>query len=430
MKYFLTLFSAAFITMAAYAEGFQVNSLSAKQSGMGHTGAAMKLGAENMYFNPAGLSFMSDNVEISTGVAAIFSYANYHNGAGYKAKTHNTASTPIYAYAGFKIYDNLAAGISFNTPYGSSLEWTPNWNGAHLIQDISLRSFYIQPTLSYRITESLSLGAGLMMAYGNVELARALMPVGSLAQFNPALADVVPVSARLNGDAPLRSGFSVGAMYDISEELTLGVSYRSKIKMRVKTGEAELSYASEELRQMLTQMQAPIPPLDQGTFKAELPLPSNLNIGLAYRPCTRLELAADMQFVGWKAYDELNLQFTENVLGGYNIKAVKNYKNTMIYRLGAEYAVTDRFDVRGGVYYDESPIRTDYYNPETPGMNKIGYSTGFSFRPYNNFSIDASFVYIQGIKRNGSYSDTPTSTFSGVYSSNALIGSLGVTVSF
>lgn len=38
------------------AEGYQVNAQSTKQAGMGHVGVAMKLGAESMHFNPAGLA--------------------------------------------------------------------------------------------------------------------------------------------------------------------------------------------------------------------------------------------------------------------------------------------------------------------------------------------------------------------------------------
>ena len=40
-----------------HAEGYQINTLSARQNGMGHTGTALKLGAESMIFNPAGLGF-------------------------------------------------------------------------------------------------------------------------------------------------------------------------------------------------------------------------------------------------------------------------------------------------------------------------------------------------------------------------------------
>ncbi|MDE7180125.1 MAG: aromatic hydrocarbon degradation protein, partial [Muribaculaceae bacterium] len=53
------------------AEGYQVNSLSTRQLGMGHTGFAMKLGAESQFFNPAGMAFMKDKVDISASFNAI-----------------------------------------------------------------------------------------------------------------------------------------------------------------------------------------------------------------------------------------------------------------------------------------------------------------------------------------------------------------------
>ena len=43
--------------LAAWAEGYQVNTFSAKQEGMGHVGVAMKLGAESQIFNPGALAF-------------------------------------------------------------------------------------------------------------------------------------------------------------------------------------------------------------------------------------------------------------------------------------------------------------------------------------------------------------------------------------
>lgn len=46
---------ACILGNSVFAEGYQVNVLSAKQTGMGHVGTGMKLGAESMHFNPAGL---------------------------------------------------------------------------------------------------------------------------------------------------------------------------------------------------------------------------------------------------------------------------------------------------------------------------------------------------------------------------------------
>ena len=164
---------------------------------------------------------------------------------------------PIYAYAGFRIYDNLAAGIAFNTPYGNSLKWPKNWLGANLIQDISLKAYVIQPTLSYKIMDGLSVGFGLQLAFGEVNLSRALLSVnefqtvGKMIESAPLpIPDeqketivqlikgtkVPPAYARLDGKAHVRVGFNVGVMYEPCEKVTIGFSYRSKIEMRSKGG--------------------------------------------------------------------------------------------------------------------------------------------------------------------------------------------------
>ncbi|MFR2509371.1 OmpP1/FadL family transporter, partial [Odoribacter laneus] len=165
---------ACILGIPVFAEGYQVNVLSAKQTGMGHVGTAMKLGAESMHFNPAGLVWLDNHMDISIGISAVSSQAKYSH-EGYSAKTDNPLSTPLYAYVGYKIYDNFAAGISLTTPYGNSLKWPKNWAGVNVIQDIKLRSYILQPTLSYKITDKLSVGVGLMLAIGNVNLSRALM---------------------------------------------------------------------------------------------------------------------------------------------------------------------------------------------------------------------------------------------------------------
>ena len=152
-------------------------------------------GCGSMHFNPAGLAFMENKIHLSAGVSGVFSKGKFTDG-DYVQRPDNTPSTPLYVYAGFKIYDNLAAGVSVTTPYGSSMNWGKDWKGAHLVQDIALKAFNVQPTVSWKITDRLSVGAGLMMEFGNIELSRALigpgemnnMANGLMEQFGPILA--------------------------------------------------------------------------------------------------------------------------------------------------------------------------------------------------------------------------------------------------
>lgn len=462
MKKLFLSFLVSVLFLSVFAEGYQVNVLSTKQTGMGHVGTGMKLGAESMHFNPAGLVFMKNAFDFSAGISFVSAQAKYKDG-NYSEKTENPVSTPLYAYAGFKVYDNFAAGIAVTTPYGSSLKWPKNWKGSNVIQDISLKSYVVQPTFSYKIMDKLSIGIGLDLAVGNVKLSRALFSPAEFqslkavveqipAQLLPdaqkqgiikTISDIngaVPVSATLDGKAKVGVGVNVGVMYDVSEKVTLGLSYRSRIKMKVKEGEAELNYASLKIEQLFIQMGElsaglKVPPMNEGTFKAHLPLPSNTTLGVSYRPNERLELALDVQYVGWSAYDSLNVEFTPNVLNGYTIKAEKDYKNTITARAGVQYKTTERLDVRGGIYFDQSPIRSHNFNPETPGMNKLGISAGLTFEPVNHFQIDFAFLYIQGFSRHGSYNlknvvTQKNEVFAGKYSSNAITASLGLAYRF
>ena len=85
---------AACAAFGAMAEGYQVNSLSARQNGMGHTGTALHLGSESMIFNPAGLGFLDKAIDFQGSVTGIFAHATAKV-KGTDWKTSNPASTPM-----------------------------------------------------------------------------------------------------------------------------------------------------------------------------------------------------------------------------------------------------------------------------------------------------------------------------------------------
>ena len=117
--------------LAASAEGYQVNTFSAKQEGMGHVGVAMPLGAESQLFNPGALAFSDKTFEISGAVSAISAHASA-TVDGVRYTTDNGISTPMNFSSSFRIYDNFYGGITFYTPYGSAINWGENWPGAVL----------------------------------------------------------------------------------------------------------------------------------------------------------------------------------------------------------------------------------------------------------------------------------------------------------
>lgn len=462
MKKLILSIVAMAATMGAVAEGYQVNTLSAKQEGMGHTGVALKLGAESMIFNPAGMAFMDKTVDLSASVSGVISDVSaVHEGIKYE--TSNDVSTPFQISGAFSIYDNLKAGITINTPYGSGIDWTDNWPGATLNQSVKIQVFNIQPTVSYRILPNLSVGAGLMVAWGNVDLNKGLLKASTINAMIPGVVkqqlveqgvpaeyitddmvnqyasqmylnnEITPASVNLKGTAEVVLGFNVGAMWDINDKITVGASYRSKMDMKVKSGDAKLSYniPNEAVRQVV---QSKLNVLDNTNFAAQLPAVSVLTFGVSYKPIERLTLAFDAQLSGWSDYEKLSIDFV-GLDAPFDQHITKNYSDAWAFRLGAQFAMTNRLDLRAGFIVDTTPVNENYFNPETPGMTRLEPTVGFSFRPIENFSVDLAFTYVAGLARKGSIPEKDmltgeTSNFDAEYDVEAFIPAIGVSYSF
>ena len=490
MKKTLLTLCAAAAALCASAEGYQVNNMSARQAGMGHVGTALQLGSESIFFNPAATAFQDARFDFSAGMTGIFSNChfrtlptvenNYTPGAVEKS---NNFATPIHAYFNWKPTGRLAVGVGFYTPDGSSIDWGESWSGAHLVQNISLMAFAVQPTVSYKISEHLSIGAGLSITWGSFDLSRAMLPVGrgnqtlagGLTQVGALLgaaggqlgltpeqiaayqataqagADYFAnnlqqspvVSAKLEGSSKVAVGVNAGALWNINEQWSLGMTWRSRVNMKVNAGTATLTYGSPEAQQYLGFLnsalamagrEAVIPALDQGTFSAELPLPTTVTWGVAFRPTPRWVLGVDLQWVGWSAYQALNVVFNEPELGIKPIYSVKNYSNTLAFRFGGEYRACDFVTARMGMYVDESPVSSHYLNPETPSMTKVSYTAGLTLRPAKWMSIDLAYCYVSSAdpERTGTYpvynyaDGALDEIFGGNYKLHANVFSVGV----
>ena len=93
---------------------------------------------------------------------------------------------------------------------------------------------------------------------------------------------------------------------------------------------------------------------------------------------------------------------------------------------------------RVGIYYDESPVDSNYLNPETPSMTKISYSLGMSFRLAACAALDVAYCYVSSAdpERTGSYpvydytSGDLASVFTRNYKLHAHVLSFGMRFNF
>lgn len=369
---------------SAFAGGYRVALQGQKALGMGHTGVAMTDSSEVVFFNPAGMVFLENEMDISGGVTLIDSVAKYQNqSTNTTAETDNPIGTPISLYLSTKYNEKIAYGVGIYTPYGNSVEWPTDWAGSHLVNNIELAAVYIQPTISYKFNDQYSVGFGPTYVIGSVEFNRNLST--SLVDENGNRSNVTIEGSNINA-----WGYNIGFLAKPTEQISVGVSYRSKIDMKAR-GE------SADFQNIPASLQTNFP---DTTFDANLVLPAELTIGISYKLNVDTILAFDINHAYWSAYENLNVQFNNGAGLSSN---PRNYKDTNIYRFGVQHKLNDVTTIRGGAYFDESPIQDGFFAPETPRNDSIGLTAGASYYVTKNLEMDVSFLYLMFDEFNGSY---------------------------
>lgn len=391
-----------------YAGGYRVAIQGQKQLAMGHTGVAVISSAESVFFNPAALSYLDGKLNVSLGGSAIFSSVKFQSAAdNYVTETDSPLGTPVNLYASYQATDWLTFGLGVYTPYGSRVEWEKDWAGSHLVNDINLRAIFVQPTVALKINDFLSIGGGPIYVNGSVEFNRNL-DTGSSSASTGERSNVT-----IDKTGITAWGYNIGVMLRPMEKLNIGFNYRSKIIMEAENGDADFENISI---------------YQDGKFNAELPLPAEITLGLSYEFCDKWLFAFDYNFTQWSEYEALVVEFDNGAPTSTNLR---NYEDSSTIRFGLQYEAHKKFTLRGGIYFDESPVQDGYFAPETPRNDSVGYTAGLSYKVNEKLSIDASFLYLHFKEIDNSYdwipqSDGSFSSFGGTYKSNVFAPGIGL----
>jgi long-chain fatty acid transport protein len=405
---FIALYFLSF-SISLFAGGFQINLLGQKQTGMGHTGTALSLDASSMLFNPGSLGFLSAKYNFSGSANFIRPFTLYQDKdpGNYYSYLQPSLGTPFSACASAVLWkDKLSFGLGIYTPFGSSAAWEDDWKGSFIIQQISLQTIFVQPTLSYRVSEKLGIGAGFVLARGEFGLKRALPLQDAAGAYG---------SAQLRGSGR-GYGYNLGIYYSMNDRWQIGLNYRSSVMLSLEEGTAEFTVP--------TTLQEHFP---SGAMTGALNLPGTFSAGIAYKASEKLLLALDLNWIGWSVYDTLRIDLEKNTERLQDIQSPKLYANSYIIRLGAQYQFSERYAVRLGGYFDKSPVPDAFLGPETPDVDKIGMSSGASIVAAKNLNIDISFLFIEGFRRTFENTD---SGFSGSFKSRAWVAGIGLTYNF
>lgn len=397
MKKLLTYTALGTILLAgnAMAAGFHLREQSAAAQGNAFAGATA--GAENnsyAYFNAAGLT-RQKGTQVNLGATYIVPRAeagNVENAAGKREQDINNIVHSAWAPNGtisHQVDDKLTVGVALNVPFGMITKYDQEWVGGDHGITSKVTTVTTTPMAAYKVTDKLSVGAGLPIQYVKARLTNTAMKGA--------------VDTALEGDT-VDVGYQLSALYELNENTRFGINYRSEINHKLK-GDISASQ--------------PLPFLNQD-ISARLDTPAMLSVGAFHQINEKWAVMAEWQRVFWSSFESLDIMGDDyhtsmtNPLGGGLISSTReNWRDTDFFALGTSYQLDPQWKLRLGVAYDQTAVKKADRTPRIPDTDRFWYSVGLNYQYSENLTFDMAYTYIQA--KDGSVDLPGSDTQRGVY---------------
>jgi len=373
-------------------------------SGLGNAfagAAAVAEDASTIYFNPAGLSFL-DGGQVVLGVDYIKPSIKFSDNGNSSSPPIITAPSGNGGNAGKDVVvpdvyisipiGSVTIGIGANAPFGLEDEYDGNFIGRFQGLKSDLTTYNINPTVAWKVTPRFSVGAGVNYQHIDVELTNSFVG-GVNTEF----------LSRLKGNDD-GWGWNVGAMFQVSDDMRLGASYRSKINYSIE-GNATLTTPAGA-----SVLNTPA--------HADLTVPDMASISVFQKFDERWDLLGDITWTHWSEIDTLNIVQNST---GTTLQSIKlGLDDAWRISFGLNYHLSSAWTLKSGVAWDQSPVKDQFRDVRLPDADRYWLSVGAKWRPSNKFWVDVGYAHL--FVKNASINQTQAGT-TPPFTSNTVAGS-------
>jgi len=349
-------------THLAHAAGFALIEQNASGLGNAYAGqAAAATDASTIFFNPAGMTYLPDRQVVLVGhlIKPQMEFSGTSNiGGGDGGDAGGLGFVPN-AYFAFRLMPDVHLGVGMSAPFGLKTEYDSDWAGRTQAIKSELKTINLNPSIAWKVSESLSLGAGVSIQYVEATLT------------NATSAAIPPVVGTVKGD-DYGWGFNLGALWQFSEATRIGLAYRSEID---STLEGDLTFSA-------TPTVIPV--------TADLTLPDSASLSLFHKLNARWDLLADVSWTGWSDFDELRIVRAV----GTPLVTPENWDDSYRYSLGANYHHSDKLTLRAGVAYDETPVSDAFRTARIPDEDRTWLAFGAQYRLSPKSVLDVGYAHL------------------------------------
>lgn len=390
--------SAALLVMAgsAAASGFAL--LEQSGSGLGNAfagGAASAEDASTIFYNPAGMSRLSGS-QLAVAASEIRPSARFSGtvtglaplqtaGAGTGGDAGSWGLAPS-GYFAMELNAKTRVGLGINAPFGLQTQYDANWMGNFQAIKSQIQTVNMNPAVSYQISDTVSLGAGLNYQHISGELSNAAN-YSALAFSKGGNALLGAVGTNSYGMSTLTGndsawGYNFGALVDLSPQTRIGMAYRSKIRYNL-SGTSSLTNVPGAL------LAAGLPQAQSVTVA--MTMPDTFSFSGFHKLDDQWDWMADATWTDWSVVQQLNVLAAN---GSSLSNTPYNWNNTWRVSAGANYHYSEAWTARMGVAYDQSPTSDAFRNARIPDGNRTWLSLGGQYKPDKQSALDFGYAHL------------------------------------
>ncbi len=384
-RVFKTALALAVSAASSYslAAGFALNEQSV--SGMGTAFAGRSSSADDattVYGNPAGMSRLKRE-QVSVGAAAIFAKTDIDDARGTFGGSNDgdmvpTVGVPMGYYVK-PIDDNWTFGLGMYVPFGLITDYETGFAGRYYGDKSEVRVITLQPTVSYRINDQLSVGFGPTINRIDGELTSSVL--------NPLSPGRTDGRVKVKGD-DTALGFNAGILFELDPRTRFGLTYHSKVDYKLK-GDTTVSGSG------------PVLASSAGKYDASLDLetPESVDFSVTHDLNDAWTLYAGSTWTRWSRLEEIRVD-NEGVRGLLApalgaIVEEQDWRDTWSYAIGAAYKLNQQWTLRAGLAYDQSPARNEHRSPRIPTNDRKIFSLGAAWSPNDDVTVDVAYSYLK-----------------------------------
>lgn len=377
--------------------GYQLIGVGQMQKGMGGAVTAAPMDTMTAITNPAGMARVGERADFSMEAFMPTRSVDFSGtGGGSTEGGSDLYGIPSVGwlanafgrenfYFGGGMFATSGMGVDYDeivmTPAGS-----PLGNATDITFDgySSVAFWKMAPTVAWNHSDRTSFGVSLNVDYQSLtfrqQIRDIIPPLGG-----PDPGDVVFDLGRPTSQ--LGYGFTVGALHDLSDRVTVGFNYASKQVF----GDGEFRLGTGDILNYNGATGLP------GVYELGLDFPQQAAVGIAFAPDDRLLVDFDIKWINWSdTHDQVSLSGPANSFGA-GVSATTlgfGWDDQVVYALGLRYRATDTLTLRAGYNYGESPIGPEdvLNNIIFPAIVERHLALGFDYKLDKHWGVGGAYM--------------------------------------